>query len=268
MGMGKGLKGRTALVTGSSRGIGKAIAQALGQAGAKVAICARDRKELNLASADLRREKINCISILIDVEKPDSAKTVLRKIRKEWGGLDILVNNVGGLIQSGQFEELDDMAWMSSFQLNLMPTVRFCREALPLLKKSAHPRIINISSMVASQPGAYNPHYSTFKAAILNLTKHLSGAYAQDGILVNSISPGIIHTEGWEQYISTKAETDGIPLDRCAEIENKRASEKVPLKRLGKVREVADLAAFLASDQASFITGSNHRVDGGRVLSI
>jgi 3-oxoacyl-[acyl-carrier protein] reductase len=265
---GKGLKDRIALVTGSSRGIGKAIAMALGQAGAKVAICARERKELEAARAGLRKLGIPCISILTDVEKPGSALSVIRKIRAEWGGLDILVNNVGGLIESGRFEELDDKAWSASFQLNLMPTVRFCRESLPLLKKSRHPRIINISSMVASQPGSFNPHYSTFKAAILNLTKHLSGAYAKDGILVNCISPGIIHTEGWELYIRAKAEAEGIPEAACAEAENKRAAENVPLKRLGKVGEVADLAAFLASDQASFITGGNHRVDGGRVLSI
>lgn len=268
MGKGKDLKNRIALVTGSSRGIGKAIALALGHAGAKVAICARDRKELDLACADFRREKIPCISVLVDVEKTNSAKAVIRKIRHAWGGLDILVNNVGGMKQTGHFEDLDDAAWISSFQLNLMPTVRFCREALPLLKKSPHPRIINISSMVATQPGAFNPHYSTFKAALLNLSKHLSAVYAKDGILVNCISPGIIHTEGWDRYIADKADAEGISAERCGEIENKRAAENVPLKRLGKVREVAELAAFLASEKASFITGGNHRVDGGRVLSI
>ncbi|MDQ3000785.1 MAG: SDR family oxidoreductase [Fibrobacterota bacterium] len=264
----KNLENRIVLVTGSSRGIGKEIAVVLGQAGAKVAICARDRKELDIAIADLRREKITCLSVLTDVEKAGSAKAVVGKVREAWGGLDILVNNVGGLARTGHFEDLDDKAWSDSFNLNLMPMVRFCREALPLLKKSSHPRIINISSMVASQPGAFNPHYSTFKAAVLNLTKNLSGAYAKDGILVNSISPGIIQTEGWDQYIKEKAKKEGITAKHCREIENLRASEIVPLKRLGTVREVADLAAFLASDQASFITGSNHRVDGGRVLSI
>jgi 3-oxoacyl-[acyl-carrier protein] reductase len=216
----------------------------------------------------LRREKIACISILADVGKPRSAKSVIGKIVEEWGGLDILVNNVGGLIETGQFEDLDDEAWSSSFQLNLMPTVKFSREALPHLKRSRHPRIINVSSMTATQPGSFNPHYSAFKAAILNLSRHLAGVYAKDGILVNSISPGIIHTEGWDQYIEDKAKAEGIPIDRCREAENKRAAENVPLKRLGKVREVADLVAFLASDQASFITGGNHRVDGGRVLSV
>lgn len=112
------------------------------------------------------------------------------------------------------------------------------------------------------------PRYSTFKAAILNLTKHLSGAYAKHGILVNGISPGIIHTEGWELYISIKVKAEGIAVELCSETENKRASENVPLKRLGKVREVADLTSFLASDQGSFIAVSNHRVEGGRVLSI
>jgi 3-oxoacyl-[acyl-carrier protein] reductase len=263
-----GLKNRIILVTGSSRGIGKEIAITLGKAGAKVAICARDEQELKQASKEFKLHKAVCLPILIDLTKSNSAKYVMERIVRKWGGLDILVNNVGGLLKSGQFEELSDRDWISSFQLNLMPTVRFCREAIPFLKKSSNARILNISSMTASQPGSYNPHYSTLKAAVLNLTKHLAGVYAKDGILVNSISPGIIHTEGWENYIQTKAKSERISLDKCRDIENRRATESVPLKRLGTVKEVADLVAFLASDQATFITGTNHRIDGGRVLAV
>ena len=259
------LKDRIALVTGSSRGIGWEIARTLGLSGAKVAICARDRAELKLATAQLTAAGICSIAMVSDLTKAGTADRVVNRVIKEWGGLDLLINNVGGIPQTGRFEELADEAWVDAFQLNLMPTVRFCRIAIPHLQKSRFPRIINLSSMVAAQPGSYNPHYSAFKAAIVNLSKHLSGVYAKHGVRVNCISPGIIHTEGWDLYIAGKAAEQGIDLATCAAEENSRAVQNVPLKRLGLPQEVAGLVAFLASDHGAFITGSNYRVDGGRV---
>jgi NAD(P)-dependent dehydrogenase (short-subunit alcohol dehydrogenase family) len=261
------LEGKIALITGSSRGIGFEIARTFGLSGAKVAICARHRGELKLAEAKLRALGITCLSVVTNLEKPGSEHRTLKCVLRKWGGLDILVNNVGGIAQTGRFEDLTDRAWTDSFQLNLMPTVRFCRASIPHLLKSQCPRIINLSSTVAAQPGSFNPHYSAFKAAIINLTKHLAGLYAKDNLLVNSISPGIIHTEGWDEYIKNKAAQQGLPLPLCKAMENKRAVKNVPLKRLGNRHEVAALAVFLASDHASFITGTNHRVDGGKVLS-
>ena len=261
------LEGRIALITGSSRGIGFEIARRFGLSGARVAICARNRGELQLARNRLRKMGIDCVAVVADLAKAGSERRTLRRVLQEWGGLDILVNNVGGIARTGRFEDLTDQAWVDSFQLNLMPTVRFCRAAIPHLLKSRHPRIINLSSMVAAQPGSFNPHYSACKAAILNLTKHLAGIYAKDHVLVNSISPGIIHTEGWDEYIKAKADAQGVSLARCRAVENRRAVKNVPLQRLGSPGEVAALAVFLASDHASFITGSNHRVDGGRVQS-
>lgn len=262
------LIGRRALVTGSSRGIGFEIAKTLGLAGAKVALCARNRNELRAALRRLEESNIECLGITVDLERAGSEKKTLRAVVESWDGLDILVNNVGGIAQTGNFDQLSDAAWNGCFLLNLMPTVRFCRAAIPHLQLSKHARIINISSMVATQPGRMNPHYSAFKAAVLNLTKHLSGAYAKDKILVNSISPGIIHTEGWDEYIRTKAAREGISLKKCRASENRRAIKNVPLHRLGHGSEVAALAAFLASDHSAFITGTNHRVDGGRVQSV
>ena len=259
------LKDRIALVTGSSRGIGLEIARTLGLSGAKVAICARDRAELKVATTQLKAAGVCCIAGVANLAKEGSSERVVNRVLKEWGGLDILINNVGGIPQTGPFEALADEAWIDAFQLNLMPTVRFCRTAMPHLQKSRYPRIVNLSSMVAAQPGSYNPHYSAFKAAIVNLTKHLAGVYAKDGVLVNCISPGIIHTEGWDLYIAGKAAEQGMALAQCQAEENGRAVQNVPLKRLGLPQEVAGLVAFLASDHGAFITGSNYRVDGGRV---
>jgi len=173
------LKGKIALITGSSRGIGLEIAEAFGSAGAKVAICARQQREINAALGRLRKAKIECIGVAVDLEKAGSEKTTLKRVLKEWGAIDILVNNVGGITQTGRFEDLSDRDWLDSISLNLMPTVRFCRVAIPYLLQSTTPRIINIASMVAAQPGSYNPHYSASKAAIVNLTKHLSGIYGK-----------------------------------------------------------------------------------------
>ena len=261
------LDGRIALITGSSRGIGFEIAKTFGRCGAKVAICAHHRQELRTAEHQLQALGIACVAVVADLERAGSTPRILGRVLRRWGGLDILVNNVGGIAETGRFEDLSDAAWLASFRLNLLPTVRFCRAAIPHLLRSRCPRIINLSSMVAAQPGSFNPHYSAFKAAILNLTKHLAGAYAKHHLLVNCISPGIIHTAGWDGYIKNKAEEDGISLARSQAKENRRAIKNVPLKRLGTCQEVANLAAFLASDQASFITGANHRIDGGRVQS-
>ena len=259
------LNGRVALVTGSSRGIGFEIARTLGLCGAQVAICSRNRPELIAAKAALIGLGIDCISIVADLQKAGSELRTIDRVLKEWGRLDILVNNVGGIPQTGKFEDLADSDWIDVFQLNLMTTVRFCRAAIPHLLKSEQPRIVNLSSMVAAQPGTFNPHYSAVKAGVINLTKHLAGVYAEQGVLVNCISPGMIHTEGWDQYIEGKATATGVPLAKCRAVENRRAVKNIPVKRMGLPTEVASLVAFLVSGHAAFITGTNHRVDGGRV---
>ena len=262
------LKNRVAIVTGSSSGIGFAAAKTLGELGASVILCATDKEHLEKSRDQLRAVGIRCESIVSDVTDSRSAPDVIAFAKQQFSSLDILVNNAGGIENKGHFFELSDEDWRACFEFNLFSVVRFCREAIPLLRQSANGRIINISSITAKQPGSYNPHYSSAKIALANFTKHLSGVLAQDGILVNSVSPGIIHTAGWDEYLSEKQAASGAPLAEVTQQENERVCAGVPLARLGTADEVASLIGFLASDCARFITGSDFAVDGGKFKGI
>ena len=262
------LRGKYALITGSSKGIGFSIACALGQQGCKVAIIGRKKKFLDQCSNKLNQMSISHLTFNENLIDSKSSSRIMKIIAEVWGRLDILVNNVGGLPKKGNFFELSDQDWKDCHELNVLIPVRFTREAFPLLKKSNQPRVINISSFVASQPGSYNPHYSACKTAILNLTKHCSNLFAQYGILVNSILPGNIETEFWNEYIEEKAIELQISVSEARDIENKRVTEPTPLKRLGLPEEIANMVVFLASDKASFITGTNLPIDGGRTRCI
>ncbi|MCB1192970.1 MAG: SDR family oxidoreductase [Flavobacteriales bacterium] len=262
------LKGRTAIITGGSSGIGFAIARILGFYGCNLSIVGREPKKLNLSKKKLKSLNIKIILNNCDLTLPESAPKVIESTIQEYKKIDILINNVGGLPSSGSFLDLTDEDWIQSFQLNLMSNIRITKAAIPYLQKSKAPRIINISSFVAKQPGNFNPHYSVFKAGILNLTKHLSNILAIDKILVNSISPGNIVTENWNDYITKKSEVERIARIQIEKQENKRVTEPTPLKRMGKPIEIASLVAFLSSDQAAFITGENFNIDGGRVKTI
>lgn len=262
------LSGKVALVTGSSRGIGKSIALSLGRAGARVALTARHSVDLKCAELALRAEKIKTFAITTDLTARNAPEELVRAVVKKWGRLDILVNNVGGLPKTGAFSELREEDWRNTYQLNVMTVVSACKAAIPHLKRSDAPRIINISSVVATEPGEMNPHYSASKAAVLNLTKHLSRVLAPDRILVNAVSPGIIFTEGWGDYLRTKAREEGKPPAEVEQTENQRAARSMALGRLGDPQEVAHVVVFLASSEASFITGRDFAVDGGKLRSI
>jgi NAD(P)-dependent dehydrogenase (short-subunit alcohol dehydrogenase family) len=265
---GKKLAGRVALVSGGSKGIGLHIARALGSEGALVAICARNRDRLFQVSDELSSQGVSNLPIPIDLRDPNSAKVAVEAVTDKWRKLDILVNNAGGLPQTGRILDLTDEAWMEAFQLNFFSVVRLCREAIPHLKQSPHGRIINLSSIVAKEPGNFNPHYSAAKAAVHNLTKHLAGFLASDRILVNCISPGIIETEAWDTYIQIKAEQEGKLLSEVKEVENLRAIKSMPLGRLGQPDEIAQAVLFLAGDSSSFITGADLVIDGGKTRAI
>jgi 3-oxoacyl-[acyl-carrier protein] reductase len=187
---------------------------------------------------------------------------------RRFGTVHILVNNAGGVGRFGSFDDLTDDEWMGAFSLNVLSAVRATRAALPYMQKQKWGRIINISSESGVQPDPVMPHYNASKSALNSLTKSLSKAYGKDGILVNTVSPAFIRTPLLDGMLAEQARTRGITIDEAEKALLREFRPNILLGRAGRPDETAGICVFLASEQASFITGSNYRVDGGSVASL
>lgn len=250
---------RVALITGGTKGIGKAIAVKLLAEGYHVVTCSRSFSE------DMDSQ---VVQVKGDVTDQESVKKVVSEIVERFGGIDVLVNNVGGAIKFGSLHELEEDDWHKVFSLNVMSVVHFIKNSIEWLKKSNSPRIVNISSSSGHEPGAYNPHYSSTKAAVINLTKHFANVFAKDNILVNVVCSGPVYSESWDENIKRIAARDGISFELAREKVDEEESSKIPLKKIGSGQDVAEIVSVLASDRISWITGSCFRVDGGKSRSM
>ena len=258
------IKDRIALVTGGSKGIGASIVRKLAKEGAKVIICARPSAAMTELEKEVRATGGACIAMPLDVFDAVALGKLVNDAAAYWGGLDILVNNVGGAIKFGGFEELSDEDWMRAYEFNVMSMVRFTRAALPYLRKSEFKRIINISSISASQPGSYNPHYTVTKAAVINLSKHLANVLVKDEILVNTVCPGPVHSDSWEEIYYEpllKEEFQKIEARALVEARNNENSAW----GLGEGEQIASVVALLASPLSDWTTGSCFHVNGGKM---
>lgn len=262
------LKGCVALVTGSSRGIGKAIALSLAREGADIVVCGSRAENVAAAEKDIECRGVKTYAGVFDVRDAKQISNFFSGVVQKVGRLDILVNNVGGVEEHAKFEELTDEQWLDAYQLNFMSMVRCTRAALPFLRASKHPRIINISSVPGRQPGFFNPHYGAAKAAVNFLNKYLATALASEKILVNAILPANVAGDLWEAQIRDRSAHDKISIAEARGILEKDARAKIPLGRLAEPEDIAGLVAFLASDKARFITGTCISVDGGVVRAI
>lgn len=260
------LRGRIALVTGSSQGLGLEIARVLGKSGARIIICSSNKQRIDAARNDLQNDGVIVNNFFADARDILSVRQLfLWNINK----LDILINNVGGAPKFGRFEDLTDEDWHNTFELNVMSAVRFTREALPLLKKSPHGgRIINISSFVAVQPGRFNPDYLTAKAGLVNLTKYIANEYGKNGIRANVICPNTLRGGGLSKNAKDMAQREGIGIKEAEEKILENAKNKNPLGKVGKLADVANLALFLSSDAGQFYTGQCFMADGGQKSTI
>lgn len=260
-----GLKGRLAFVTGSSRGLGKVIAQTLAQEGVNLFIHGHT-DETVFKTADEISEKfgVKTWPCVIDATDAKEIKYFFElSTFTSIGKLDILINNVGNIETFGRFEDLKDEDWQKSFELTFMSAVRFTREAIPYLEKSGQGRIINISSLPSHQPSHFNPHYSAVKAALNNLTKHLANVLGPKNILVNAICPSTLKGGGWERNVQSRAQRENITISEAETLMEKEEIGKSPIGKIGTLEDVANLVVYLASDKANFLTGHIYDVDGG-----
>src|SRR5258708_8914323 len=208
--MNLGLKEKVILVTGASKGIGKAIAVAFAAEGSNVVLNARHQQELEQVAQQIRQHGGNALTIAADVTNVNEVQRLVQQAIARFGTIHVLVNNVGGVGAFASFEEVSDEDWINVFHLNVLSTVRLTRAILPSMQQQKWGRIINISSESGTQPDPFGPHYNAAKAAVTNLTKSLSKAYARDGILVNTVSPGIIRTPQLDQLLAAQAKKRSI----------------------------------------------------------
>ncbi len=261
--MNLGLKGKVAIVMAASKGLGKASARALAMEGANVVIGARDEKILQETAKQLREEsKSNILAIPTDVMNPADLKRVVEETVKEFGKIDILVNNAGGP-PPGTFETLTDEQWQQTFELTFLSVVRTIRLVLPHMKKTGSGRIINMTGSAVKQPVENLLLSNAIRPGVVGLAKSLANELAAEKITVNNIVTGYFLTDRVNKLYKIEEK-----LKQGFSEEEAVANRGIPMKRFGKPEEFGALVAFLASDQAAYITGTSIQIDGGLTRSI
>ncbi|MEA2574529.1 MAG: 3-oxoacyl-[acyl-carrier protein] reductase [Chloroflexia bacterium] len=262
--MDMGLKGAVAVVTASSQGLGKATAFGLAEEGANLVMCARGAERLEEAAREIReRTGAEVLAMTADVRTEEGISAVIGAAVERFGRIDVLVTNAGGP-PPGDFTRHSDEVWQRAFELNLLSVVRLVRAALPYLQTSGRGRIINFSSTSVKQPIEGLILSNSLRAGVIGMAKTLATELAPHGITVNNIAPGRIDTDRVRSLDRNRASTLGISEEEARQSQ----IQSIPLGRYGEPSELAALAVFLASDKASYITGTTIQVDGGLVKSI
>ncbi len=263
-----GIEGRTALVTGGDSGIGWHTARRLLDEGVRVVISDLKQDELDQAAAKLDAPDDALFAFAADVTNLDSLAAFERKVSEAVGDIDILVQAAGVTGAQGLFHEIDDEGWTSTIETDLLGPVRLVRTFLPALRRGGWGRIVLIGSEDAVQPYDDELPYCAAKAGILALAKGLSRSYAREGLLVNAVSPAFIHTPMTDAMMEKRGRELGVGKDEAIESFLNEQRPYLELKRRGEPDEVASVITFLCSELASFVVGSNYRVDGGSVATV
>jgi 3-oxoacyl-[acyl-carrier protein] reductase len=252
-----GLDGRKAIVTGGSKGLGRAIAELLVREGADVAICARNEEELTATAKELRSGGATVHSQVCDVTDPGQVADLVARSAAALGGIDILVNNAGAA-HPGDFDTLSDEDWRADLDVKLFSMIRCSRAVVPHMRARGGGRIVNVNAVYGRYPDPTFFATSVNRAACLSFTKTLAIQLAPENILVNTVNPGYVATPQWKSIHRRRA-----PELSEEEFFRRMAEQEVPLGRFGRPDEVAGVVVFLASDRASYITGASVDVAGG-----
>jgi len=259
-----GLKGKVALVAASSQGLGRAVAEELAAEGASLVLCARDSRTLTeTASAIAEKSNAHVLAIPADVTITEDIKRLVEAGIERFGRIDILVTNAGGP-PAGTFEQLTREQWEQAIRLTLLSAVELTRQVLPGMKERRWGRILNITSIAVKQPIENLLLSNSLRAGLTGFARTLANEVAPYGITVNNVMPGYTRTERLDELAEMMADKQGIS---ASEFRGKWEKE-IPMGRLGEPRELAAVIAFLASERASYVTGTSFQVDGGWIKSL
>ena len=259
-----GLRDKVALVGASSRGLGRAIAEELAAEGASLVLCARGETALRETAAFIRdAHGVKVVEVAADVSENSGIETITRTALDTFGRVDILVNNSGGP-PGGKFESFTPEMWDDAARLLLRSAVSLTRAVLPGMKERRWGRILNVTSIAAKQPVEGLMLSNSLRAAVIGFARTLANEVAPFGITVNNLLPGYTRTDRVEQLARAASEKSGAPISEAFA----KWESEIPMGRLGEAREFAALAAFLASERASYITGAAIAVDGGWIRSL
>ena len=259
-----GLKNKVALVAAGSRGLGRAVAEELAAEGASLLLCARDAQTLaETAAAIAESSGAHVLAVPADVTVIDDIKRLVEAGIERFGRIDILVTNAGGP-PAGTFDKLTREQWDEAIRLTLLSAVELARQVLPGMKERRWGRIINITSIAVKQPVDGLMLSNSLRAGLTGFARTLANEVAPEGITVNNVLPGYTRTERLEELVEFMAEKQGTSVDEFRGTWEK----EIPMGRLGEPRELAATVAFLASERASYITGTSIQVDGGWIRSL
>ena len=266
--MNLGLAGARVVVTGGSRGMGRAAATAFACEGSRVALVARQPSDLDVAVAALSESgSPETFGIIADLTDELRVKAAFDEVARRWGALDVLVNAAGPVdVGVARFDNLDDDEWMATLNIGTLSAVRCVRHALPLLRRGEFARIVNISAHSTKRQSPALVAYTAAKAALTSLTKNLSQSLAEENILVNTVSPGSFLSEGMKEYLRSLPTERGVDCDSLVDamrVIREDYGHPAHLGRAGDPAEIGPVIAFLASRVNTYMTGANVNVDGG-----
>jgi 3-oxoacyl-[acyl-carrier protein] reductase len=257
--MNLGLENKVALVTASSKGIGKAVAEGFASEGSRVAICARSKNDLiETANSIAANYKIEPLWLVCDINNLKEIEATVEAVKHHYGKIDILVNNCGGP-SAGFFEELNEDKWNHAYEQILLSAVRFTNLVLGKMKEQRWGRVINITSISTKQPIDNLILSNSLRNAVAGMSKTLSTQYAKFNVTFNNVAPGFTLTQRMYELAVHKSKISG----QSHEDVFVEMAKEIPMNRLAKPEEIASAAVFLASEQASYITGNTITVDGG-----